>query len=120
MSTLENFAHHLVTHFAVEAAVAKPVTNNGKKTFPGGFACNNFYIVFCKSHWRFFFAAHRRAPYADWDGAAKANPATPSEWFFLNYLRKLGGEGTFSQLISQSHSARICDYFLAYPAALPL
>ncbi|MDU7838851.1 MAG: hypothetical protein E7J63_11140 [Pantoea sp.] len=50
----------------------------------------------------------------------KANHRSPSEWFFLNYLRKLGGEGTFSQLISQSHSARICDYFLAYPAALPL
>ena len=29
----------------------------------------------------------------------KANPQAPSEWFFLNYLRKLGREGTFSQLI---------------------
>nr|DAL08933.1 MAG TPA_asm: hypothetical protein [Caudoviricetes sp.] len=31
--------------------------------------------------------------------------------FFLNYLRKLEGEGTFSQLISQLPSARIGDNF---------
>jgi hypothetical protein len=44
----------------------------------------------------------------------KANPCAPSEWFFLNYLRKLGEEGTFSQLICRAVSARIGDYFLAY------
>ena len=49
----------------------------------------------------------------------KANPLTPSEWFFLKYLRKLGAEGTFSQLIWQSYSARIGDYFLAYRQRYP-
>ncbi|ORM74440.1 hypothetical protein HA48_04055 [Pantoea wallisii] len=44
----------------------------------------------------------------------KANPCAPSEWFFLNYLRKLGEEGTFSQLISDTASVESAIIFLAY------
>jgi len=33
-------------------------------------------------------------------------------WFFLNYLRKLRKDGTFSQLNPTADSARIGDYFL--------
>ncbi|PJZ03565.1 hypothetical protein PRCB_20135 [Pantoea rodasii] len=44
----------------------------------------------------------------------KANPSAPSEWFFLNYLRKLGEEGTFSQLISDAASVESAIIFLAY------
>jgi hypothetical protein len=43
----------------------------------------------------------------------KANPCAPSEWFFLNYLRKLGKEGTFSQPISDSASVKSAIIFLA-------
>ncbi|MBK4783544.1 MAG: hypothetical protein FT714_03395 [Pantoea sp. Pent] len=41
----------------------------------------------------------------------KANPCAPSEWFFLNYLRKLVGEGTFSQLISDAASVESAIIF---------
>jgi hypothetical protein len=44
----------------------------------------------------------------------KAKPGAPSEWFFLNYLRKLGEEGTFSQLISDAASVESAIIFLAY------
>ena len=44
----------------------------------------------------------------------KANPSAPSEWFFLNYLRKLGEEGTFSQLISDAAYVESAIIFLAY------
>jgi hypothetical protein len=43
----------------------------------------------------------------------KANPGALSEWFFLNYLRKLGKEGTFSQPISDSASVKSAIIFLA-------
>jgi hypothetical protein len=44
----------------------------------------------------------------------KAKSTAPSEWFFLNYLRKLGEEGTFSQLISDAASVESAIIFLAY------
>jgi len=43
----------------------------------------------------------------------KANPCALSEWFFLNYLRKLGKEGTFSQPISDTASVKSAIIFLA-------